>query len=138
MRPLILKSLAIFLLGIVLFHACRSSDMLPSDHVKLGVNKPARLASGLTVSVDTLTDGRCPEGYNCIAAGWATASVTISYETDFQKRKIQTGAFGKYRPDSTTVQFQSIMYKVILRDVVPYPVRNERPEQQAIIQVSRL
>ncbi len=142
MRTIIFKTAFIFTLGITVFFACRSSEGvkpgLAPNTVSVKSNQSARFPSGITVVVDTIFDNRCPIGYKCIVAGGAGASLTISLGADFQKRKLTLDGFSKARRDSTTVQFQNLTYTVILRDVVPYPDRIQQPEQQAIIQVSRL
>ncbi len=143
-RIIPMKSLIRFfaapLLGLSMLCACQSqtSDATPSDKVVLGFQKSARLASGLTVRVDSLTDSRCPTGVTCVWAGQAVAAVTINAGTDAQTRRLVLEPGQTDRRDSTTVLFDNVTYKVILREVIPYPVGNERPEQQAIIQIARL
>lgn len=130
----------IFVMACCLY-ACRSKEVvpeLPPDHVAIKVNKSLSLTSGITVRVDAISDSRCPIGYNCFLAGEAITSVTVSTETDYQKR-VLTAGFYKDRSDSMTIQVKGVVYKVILRNVIPHPSsKNLKPKQQAVIQVSRL
>ncbi|WP_461053405.1 hypothetical protein [Spirosoma arcticum] len=112
---------------------------LPPDYVAIKAGASAQFGSGLTVRVDSISDSRCPIGFNCLIAGWASASVTVGTEANSQKQRLIAGWTYKDRRDSITVQVRNVAYKLILRDVTPYPSsKNLRPVQQAIIQVSRL
>lgn len=134
-------AVGLLLPGSVCLHACQPKEVtteLPPDHIVLKAGGSVRLAFGLMVRVDSISDSRCPIGYNCVLAGEASALVTISAETDIQKRRLIAGYAFKDRRDSLAVQANSAIYKVILRDVTPHPFKDERPEQQAVIQISRL
>lgn len=127
--------------GVAFLYACRSKEVapqLPPDYFAIEASKSVSLVSGLTVRVDSIFDNRCPIGSNCFFAGSASALLTLNPQTDPQKRRLFVGN-SKERSDSTTVQFQNITYKVILRGVIPYPSsENLKPKRQAVIQVSRL
>ena len=127
--------------------ACKSGDvdaLVPPGHVAIGLNKSVRVASNLVVQVDSIHDSRCPRNATCIAAGSTAAGLTLTAETESKKILLSSDFDYKnrVRRDSTAIQFQRGSYSVVLRDVIPYPEAFtdlvNRPQQQAVIQVSKL
>lgn len=131
---------AILLIGLSLFSACKSPETAPSDRVSLGVNKSARVSADVTVRIDTISDSRCPIDLQCFVAGDALVSLSLSNVAETQKRRLSLyGRSLSGRTDSTTVQFGSSLYSVVLRNVVPYPdLTKLQQEKQAVIQVTKL
>ncbi|MDQ5928076.1 MAG: hypothetical protein QG633_514, partial [Patescibacteria group bacterium] len=81
----------------------------PEDKV-ISVGEPTEI-SGLTVTLNKVTDSRCPTGVQCIWAGEATASVTLAQgaETSTIDMKLDAGS----------VEFAG--YNVSLTAALPYP-----------------
>ncbi len=81
----------------------------PEDKA-ISVGEPTEI-SGLTVTLNKVTDSRCPTGVQCIWAGEATASVTLAQgaETSTIDMKL----------DATPVEFGG--YLVSLTAALPYP-----------------
>ena len=133
---------ASFLVATAIFAACRSAETLPVDRVQLVTNQSARLASGVTVQVDAIQDSRCPEGVQCFVAGWVSVKTTLSKEPDQKQVSLTTGSSQQnglsFRPDSTGILLAGTTYKVILRDVTPYPKIGSSEPKQALIQVTKL
>lgn len=143
MTPLIKHSVSILVVGLSLFGACKQQEALPilsTDQVSLGVNKSARVSADITVRVDAVSDSRCPIDLQCFVAGDALVSLSLSNVAETQKRRLSLyGRSLSGRTDSTTVQFGSSLYSVVLRSVVPYPdLTKLQQERQAVIQVTKL
>lgn len=136
---------ASLLIGLTIFAACKSDETLPVDRVQLATNQSGRLASGVTVRVDTIQDSRCPQGGDivCIWEGNAVVSAVLSKDVDSKRVRLVLGDdFGDInnkRPDSTGVSVGGGTYKVILRDVTPFPTGNQPVgTKQALIQITQL
>ena len=131
------------LTGLTILGACKATATLPADRVQLTVNQLARLASGVAVQVDAIQDSRCPEGVQCIIAGWASVKATVSKAPEEAHVVLTLGAKPKSSTpadvvDSTGVVLAGTTYKVILRDVTPYPKIGSSEPKQALIQVTQL
>lgn len=134
---------ASLLIGLTVFGACKSAETLPNDRVQLTVDQSARMASGVTVKVDSIQDSRCPQGGVCIWAGNATVQAVLTKNTDSKSLRLVLGPDPtqnySWKSDSTGVVLEGTTYKVILRDVTPYPKVGQAPEpKQALIQVTQL
>ncbi|MBO0949025.1 hypothetical protein [Fibrella forsythiae] len=139
------KSIAAFLFAAVpLAYACKTSDATPTNRVALRAYQSARLQNDVTVRVDSLTDSRCPEGLVCIWAGNAVVKATLSKDTDQKQVRLVLGPDvtngAQRKSDSTGVVLSGATYKVILRDVTPYPTVNQPSSAatQAVIDVTKL
>lgn len=135
----------VFIIGSVLFAACRSSDSgkMPSDQVSLGLHQSARIGADVAVRADSIQDSRCPLDANCIWAGQAKVKLHLSKDTDSKSVGLilEPGASKDpaKRKDSTHVTLAGSAYKVILREVTPYPSRaTEGQPQTAVVQVTKL
>jgi hypothetical protein len=133
-----------FIAALPLAYACKTSEIAPTNRVSLGAYQSARLQNDVTVRVDSLKDSRCLEGAVCIWEGNAVVKATLSKDTDKKQVRLVLGKdFVNGNPqksDSTGVVLAGSTYKVILRDVTPYPKINQ-PSQantQAVIEVSKL
>ncbi|WP_246859175.1 hypothetical protein [Spirosoma sp. KCTC 42546] len=139
-----MKRLSGFLIvGTLLFSACKSSDTQPSDLVSVGLHQSARLASDVVVRVDSIQDSRCPTGATCVWAGQAKVKMLLVKETDSTKVNLVIGASlnpdSTKRQDSTNVTLSNQTYKVILRDVYPYPTTSTQGQPQAaVVQVTKI
>ncbi|MEZ0486429.1 hypothetical protein [Fibrella aquatica] len=138
-------SIAAFLLLSTLLYACKTAEVAPTNRVALKADQSARLQNNVTVRVDSLTDSRCPEGVTCIWEGNSVVNTTLSKAADKAQVRLILGrditAKGNHpRADSTSVVLVGETYKVVLRDVTPYPSVKQpaSPATQAIIEVSKL
>ncbi len=143
MIQLIKQLSGLLIVGITLVTACKSPEALPSNSTSLTVHQSARLASGVMVRVDSIQDSRCPADVNCIWAGQAKVVMLLSADEDSSRvALILDPAFSegsKKRLDSTNVSLNKQAYKVILREVTPYPTTISQPKAQtAIVQVTKL
>ena len=139
------NSIAAFLIAALpLAYACKTTDVSPTNRATLSAYQSARLQNDVTVRVDSLRDSRCPEGAACIWAGNAVVQATLSKETDRQQVRLVLGldnVNGTWqKADSTGVVLAGATYKVILRDVTPYPsiIKPASAPTQAVIEVSKL
>ncbi len=128
------------IVNILVFSACKSSETNPSDSISVGLHKSARLGSGIAVRVDSIQDGRCPTGVNCIWAGEAKVKLLLSNDKDSSTVRLTLGAsLNSKRVDSTNVTLTNSVYKVILRGVNPYPTYPATNEPQvAVVQVTKI
>lgn len=137
---------ALALVALPLAYACKTSpEVAPTNRVTLSAYQSARLQNDVTVRVDSLRDSRCPEGALCIWEGNAVVKATLSKDTDQKQVRLVLGpdpsATGtRLKSDSTGVVLSGVTYKVILRDVTPYPDVNQPTPAttQAVIEVSKL
>ncbi len=133
----------LLIVGTLCFAACKSSETVPTNSVSLGMNQSARLSSGVSVRVDSIQDSRCPTGVTCIWAGQAKVNMVLSKDSDSTTIRLilEPGvmAGSPKRQDSTNVTLSSETYKVILRDVNPYPnTTNQNLPQSAVVEVTKL
>lgn len=141
------RRIAVFLVaGTALVFACKKNDVepLPVDHYVLseGVLFPA--TDGLSVIADTVRISICPPNAYCIAPDNASASIRITKNAENRSVRLFTGFRSNLRQfsgplatDSTSVQFDGQLYKVILK--ARYINTKEKGKTgQAILQVSRL
>ncbi|WP_240543666.1 hypothetical protein [Spirosoma foliorum] len=136
-----MKWLSGFLIvGTTLFSACKSSETRPADLISVGLHQSARLASDVVVRVDSIQDSRCPPTYNCLVAGSARVKLLLSTTTDSSTVRLALGVYDNLkRLDSTGVSLNNQTYKVILRDVNPYPGTGKPGQAQtATVQVTKL
>ena len=139
------NSALVCLFGIsVAVSACKSGDVVPADLIRLGTGQSGRLASGLVVRVDSISDSRCPTEAVCIWEGNVNVSMLISTVNDSAEVKLILGPDlskrGARDSDSTNVRLDNQTYRVILRDVTPYPktITQLVGPKTAVVQVSRL
>ncbi|RYF57280.1 MAG: hypothetical protein EOO39_35635 [Cytophagaceae bacterium] len=132
----------LLILGALLFSACKSSETTPSDSISIGLHQSGRLGSDVVVRADSIEDSRCPANATCIWAGQAKVKLLLSKNSDSTAVRLSLGAdpgSTNKRPDSTTVSLRNETYKVILREVNPYPDLNKIGQPQtAVVQVSKL
>lgn len=139
------KIAALFMAALPLAYACKTAEVTPSNRVTLRAYQSARLQNDVTVRVDSLNESRCPQGVACIWEGNAVVKATLSKDTDQKQVRLvlgpdPTAAGNRQKPDSTGVVLGGATYKVILRDVTPYPstVKPSQAPAQAVIEVSKL
>jgi len=84
----------------------------PEDK-SISVGSPTEI-SGLTVTVNKVTDSRCPTGVQCVWAGEATASVTL-----VQGEDTSTIDMKLVELHGVPVEFSG--YRISLLAVLPYP-----------------
>ncbi|MBC7572511.1 MAG: hypothetical protein H7319_22680 [Spirosoma sp.] len=139
-----LTSALVYLFGIsAMLYACKSGEATPTDSIRLGTNQSGRLASGVIVRVDSIRDSRCPSDAVCIWEGNATISLLVSVPSDSTRVKLILGPDPSKKiagnSDSMGIQLDNQAYKVILRDVNPYPTTtNLSQAKTAVVQVSKL
>ncbi|GAB4026522.1 hypothetical protein GCM10028773_55420 [Spirosoma koreense] len=80
---------------------------------------------------------------NCIWAGQARVKLMVSTATDSSAVRVALGAdpgpSTNKRPDSTGVTLSNAVYKVILREVTPYPSTSSTGQPKtAVVQVTKL
>ncbi len=120
------------------------SPSVVGDQVTLAVNQSGQLASGVVVRVDSIFDNRCPINDICITGGQANAKLLVSKGTDQMVARLIVGRLyytqGIVYQDSTGVKFGGQTYKIILRDVIPYPNTTNAANtvKQAIVQVTAI
>ncbi|WP_223834185.1 hypothetical protein [Spirosoma profusum] len=135
--------------GLITIASCKSGDSLsndqvpPADKVSLGLDQSARIGSQIVVRVESIQDSRCPANVTCVWAGQAKVQVNLSKDTDSKTVQLILGQDlqnkENKRPDSTGVTLANEVYKVVLREVSPYPETTQTTEpKKAVVQVTKL
>ncbi|RYF70606.1 MAG: hypothetical protein EOO39_15390 [Cytophagaceae bacterium] len=140
------KVIAAFLFAVLpVAYACKTSEVALTNRVALKAYQYARLQNDVTVRVDSLNDSRCPLGANCIWAGSTFVKATLTKDADQKQVRLALGpdtvpGGSQQKSDSVGVILSGATYKVILRDVTPYPSLDQpsSPATQAIIEVTKL
>ncbi|WP_338870545.1 hypothetical protein WBJ53_23050 [Spirosoma sp. SC4-14] len=134
----------LLIVGTVFFTACNSSsETTPTDRVSLGIHQSGRVGTDVAVRVDSIQDSRCPMDANCIWAGEAKVKLLLANDSDSTTVRLAIGAGIKPsdpdRRDSTGVLLGNSTYKVLLREVNPYPSTSTVGQPQtAVVQVTKL
>lgn len=148
-----MKTLILGILSLFWLTACHSDDGERSAEkfgkpFQLGIQQEAFIigqlpTDSLNVVVESITDNRCPEGAQCIWAGNAEVSLSLSDEVDTQSLTLCLGDCrsgenpGFIEQDTTSVTVGEQMYEVILKAVVPYPSINGSTEnQEAVLEIN--
>lgn len=133
----------LLIIGSLFFSACKSTETVPTTSVTLSLHQAARLSSGVAVRADSIQDSRCPTGVACIWAGQARVRLLLTKDQDSTTVGLALGpdikeGYNK-RLDSTSVVLSNESYKVILREVNPYPTTTNMAEPKtALVQVTKL
>ncbi|WP_035560834.1 hypothetical protein [Hymenobacter sp. IS2118] len=94
----------------------------------------------LTITVDKISDSRCPEDVMCVWAGEVETTLTVRDENGAAQALTLKLSTLSPRQDSATVQANGRRYLVVLHAVTPYPkVRPSTPPQptKAVFSVKR-
>ncbi|WP_245859419.1 hypothetical protein [Spirosoma aerolatum] len=77
---------------------------------------------------------------SCLTASSATVKLLLSKTIDSSTVRLTLGFYDKNNSqDSTKVTLRSQAYKVVLKDVTPYPTSfMPDPTQKAVIEIARL
>ena len=122
------------------FVACeKSNEELPTSDfnqiLKLKKTQKIWLGSNnqFKISVDEISDSRCPHLANCISAGNATVTLSITDNEDsLVKFNLNLGEKSNFKPDSLSFNFKNKAYQVILLNVSPYPdLKNQLDNKEA-------
>ena len=130
--------------------ACKSGDVapsLPADHYVLTQGTLFPTAVGINVVADTVKIFICPLDAQCFAPNSASASIRLSKDKETRFVRLFTfvsdGAKRGLSPtstdDSTSVQFGSDMYNVILKARhTSTTATGQGKTAEAILQVAKL
>lgn len=118
---------------------------LPPNHVLLEAHQILQATDGVMVRADSIAVSICPPTADCIAADNVGVKLSLSKHGQSSTVRLFTFIPNYIRRsylnrtiDSTTVMFDSKLYKVILRDGRRVVSRENSVINQAIIQVSSL
>ena len=147
-----MKNTFISILSLLWLIGCQSDSESISAEIgrtfQLEVGKETRItgqSDSLKIVVQSISDGRCPQGVECVRAGNAQVQLTISEGSDAQMVDLCIGDchldFDKYagfvEQDTTLATIATQTYSVILKDVLPYPaVGKSSDEKEAVLEVS--
>ena len=139
--------IAVFLVaGTALVFACKKNDIepLPVDHYLLSEGVLFPTTGGLSVIADTVSLSICPPNANCFAPDNASAFIRINKNAETRSVRLFTWLRDDLLRvptpsviDSTTVQLDGQLYKVILKARY-INIKEKGKTGQAILQVSRL
>ncbi len=94
---------------------------------------PSQRAPELTVTVDKISDSRCPEDVTCIWAGEVETTLTVRGENGTAQALTLKLSGLSPRQDSATVQADGRRYLVVLHAVAPHPKRNSGPQPKSVV-----
>lgn len=150
MKPLFVKSAIILAATMGLLTGCEKDDATPvvaaafAERVALRQQQsgafPSQRAPELTITVDKISDSRCPEDVVCVWGGEAETTLTVRSENGTSQVLTLWLAGTGSRPNSATVPANGRRYLVVLHAVTPYPkARNQTspPPQEAVLSVQR-
>jgi hypothetical protein len=105
-----------------------------SDSISLAAQESGQLSSDVTVRIDSIKDSRCPANAMCIWAGRVEVNVLLSKNTDSQSVSLilQPGQ----QLDTAQVALGTVIYKVVLQNVLPYPGTGFTQAKKATVQVT--
>lgn len=116
---------------------------LPADHMAIQAHQTLQAVDGLAVRGDTVSVSICPQGASCFAPNNASARLILSKNGQSNTVRLwtfipnYTQPYPKQRTDSTSVNFEGKLYKVILRDGRTF-IAEANVIQQVIVQVAPL
>lgn len=127
-------------LGVVA--ACKTTEVSPVARVTLRMGSQARVASDVTVQVDSILDSRCPREVVCIWAGEAKVWARVQAGSETRPILLSLNkTTGKDRTDSTAQVVGSSTYSIVLRNVTPFPTAQAtglRPTSEAVLDVKKI
>ncbi|MBO0931777.1 hypothetical protein [Fibrella aquatilis] len=119
------KSIAgLFITALPLAYACKSPEVvypIPANHVVLERGKSIATSTGIIVFVDTVNISICPKQAACFAPDNLFASVRLVRNQESRAVRLfawfgsESSDRSANRSDSTSVQFNGQLYKVILK-----------------------
>ena len=127
--------------GVVLLYACQSKDVFPLGPAVIELNKSATFHSGLTVSVDSLNDFRCPKDVYCIWQGNASARLRLTQNQATQSVKLYVWDMPNFKYAHTAdILLDGRSYRITLREVAPYPnsYTSVNASSVAVVEVTKL
>ena len=132
--------------GILFVTACKSNDTvpLPENYYALIAGQSVNATMGIVVTADTVNVSICPPGAACLVANNAGAVIRLSKAS--QNHSVKLWAYipnynrhpGSPFKDSTAVDFDGQLYKVILRNGSQIDGPENSLRNQVVIQVSAL
>ncbi|MFN8357360.1 MAG: hypothetical protein U0Y10_23085 [Spirosomataceae bacterium] len=138
-----MKKIAMLALVAVTFVQCSKEETQPSlslnETIKLKVGQSASLPEvnpELTLKLNGAQDSRCPANAMCIWAGNAVAKFSLSDKQSSKEVELwlgdyrgAAGAPGTFKTaDSTDVTLGSKSYRLILKEIGPYPTTTNGDE----------
>jgi hypothetical protein len=79
------------------------------------------IENGLKVSVESISDSRCPTNVQCIWAGEAGVNLNIKSRQDSTKIILKISPAKNSQPDTLAFSLNQTAYQAILYSVNPYP-----------------
>ncbi|MEO5909555.1 MAG: hypothetical protein ABIP95_01645 [Pelobium sp.] len=118
------------LIFILCFAACEKSTITP-DALSFGekaVLKPNEATyfgstpeNAFKLTIQEISDSRCPEGVNCVWAGEAVVKLSIKNLTDSVAFALKISPSKNSLPDTLDFNIEKQTYRAILYGVNPYP-----------------
>jgi len=95
------------------------------------------------VTISSIDDSRCLEGVNCIRAGNAKVTISLS-KVDWTVSTLCIGGChleddryeGFVEQDTLLYTLESQEYEVILKDVLPYPKEDSNTKKEAVLEIN--
>lgn len=148
-----MKTLILGILSLVWLTGCKSDDNDTTAEkfgkaFQLGTQQEAFVkgqsrADGLNVVVESIADSRCPEGVQCIWAGNAQVTLSLSSGSDTQPLTLCIGdcrsddRVGFIEQDTASVTVGAQAFQVILKDVVPHTSNTTTVgQQEAVLEIN--
>ncbi len=106
---------------------------------KIGINDQVLINKDFVVTLDSLNDSRCPEGVQCVWAGFAEAKITVSKSGEPFAVKLCLGQCGKEFKTEDVKEFSlsGVDYLLQLSAINPYPKVGDSTKRTATLIVKK-
>ncbi|MFD1140012.1 hypothetical protein ACFQ4C_02795 [Larkinella insperata] len=133
----------LLLVGLLAVGCEKDNKVAPPEQnspVTMKINQSARVKQNVTLSVDNITDSRCPINANCVWFGNAQVKFTLKGDTESKTGELCIGQCGQQMQNrsSVTLLLGSETYEVTLSDVQPFP--GSKPDgtpKEAVVTVTQ-
>lgn len=130
------------LIFILCFAACEKSSLTP-DAVSFGEKAILKSSEAIyfgstaenafKLTIQEISDSRCPEAVTCIWAGEAVVKLSIKNLTDSVAFALKISPSKSSGPDTLDFNLQKQAYRAILYNVSPYPKMGNQDTSKATI-----
>ncbi|MFA6944570.1 MAG: hypothetical protein WC220_01600 [Pedobacter sp.] len=128
--------LAIVCLTCLLISSCEKDSIEFDSPFELGVNESIILSGGLSITLESVNDSRCPINAFCISAGNARVKLRMSDNSGAETFTELCLGFCDTRnntEDSEIIRLNNVSYIVVLKTVSPYPEVGKNPDKKVLL-----
>jgi hypothetical protein len=139
-----MKNINKYLLALVCFtglliSSCEKDSIEFDSPIELKENESIVLQgnnNGLTITLQSVNDSRCPINALCISAGNARVKLRMSDNSGAETVAELCLGFcdtGNNTEDSATIRLNNISYTIVLKEVNPFPELGKKQDKKALL-----